>query len=293
METYSKKPALDYLETEITEYCNLNCKGCADFSNLAKEKKYYSIDEYKKDLSRLAQLFSNIFKIRLMGGEPLLNPDLSKYVIITKEIFPETDLRIVTNGLLIDTLSIETLQIIKKYNCKFDISNYPPTRKKLPTIKTILNQNSIEYDIGFPMNVFFKTILEKPAKSPVTSYNNCLFSHCHMMSHGKISPCSYAHCIGRFNEKYKTDYPETDTINMYSDITGEEIIKIFSKPHDFCRYCSRGMIPFVWRGGITSKKANKEDWLIKDSFISSTCAPIIQSALKKPAIMLRNIIQNK
>jgi len=287
------KPVLDYMEAEIAEFCNLNCKGCADFSNLAKEKKFYTIQEYKKDLTRLSELFSSVEKIRLLGGEPFLNPDLPRYVEITKSIFPDTDLRIVTNGLLIEKIPEETLKTIGSHNCIIDISNYPPTRKKLPVIKEILKKHNIKYDVGFPMNLFFKTILEKPNENPQQAFNNCIFSRCHMMGHGRISPCSYSHCIGRLNEAFNLDYPESDTLDLYSDITGEEIIKIFSHPHEFCKYCSTGMIPYIWHSGCTRGKAKAEDWIIKDSFIGTSVIPKVQSVIKVPAIALRDFIQNR
>lgn len=286
-------PVIDYIEIEITEFCNLNCKGCCDFSNLAKEKNFYDIDEFTKDMKRITEIFSSVNKIRLMGGEPLLNPELTEYIKVTRELFPLSDIRIVSNGLLIPKLDTGTLAVIKEADCKFDISNYPPTRKMFTQIKAKLESAGIEYDLGFPMNFFFRNILEHPSDDPAPAFNNCIFTHCHMLSHGKLSPCSYAHCTGRLNAEYGFDYPETDTIDIYSDITGEEIIKRFNAPHEFCKCCGKGIIPFRWQGGTTSSKASPYDWLIKDSFMNTTVAPVIQSVLKVPAKLLRSRIQKK
>ena len=118
------KPVLDYLETEITEFCNLNCRGCCDFSNLATEKKIYELEEFTKDFRRMAELFSHIEKIRLMGGEPLLTPQLKEYVRTAREIFPTADIRMVSNGLLIPKLDGDSLKVIKENKCKFDKCNF-------------------------------------------------------------------------------------------------------------------------------------------------------------------------
>ena len=286
-------PVLDYLETEITEFCNLNCRGCCDFSNLATEKKFYELEEFKKDFRRMAELFSHIDKIRLMGGEPLLNPRLKEYVRTTREIFPATDLRIVSNGLLIQKLDDESLKTIKANDCKFDISNYPPTRKMFPQIKERLNAFGIEYDLSFPMNYFFRNILEHPSEDPAPAFRNCIFNHCHMLNHGTLSPCSYAQLTVRLNEAFGLDYPTTDCLNIYSDITGEEIIRRFNNPHEFCKCCGRGIIPFRWEGGVKRDRADKYDWLIKDSFLNTTVAPVVQSILKTPAKKLRAKIQKE
>ena len=287
-----QKPVLDYVESEITEFCNLNCKGCADFINLVPDKKHYALEEFTKDYTRLSELFYTVKKIRLMGGGPLLNPQLGEYVKVCRKLFPAADIRIVTNGLLIPKLSPKTLQTIQKNKCKFDISNYPPTRKMFPKIKARLDAFGIEYTLGFPMNFFLKTILEKPALDPAPAFKNCLFTHCHMLSHGKFSPCSYAHCIGRLNSYFGLSYPETDCVNLYSDITGEEILRRFHRPHEFCKYCAKGAVPFRWQAGIRGKKANKYDWLVQESFVNTKFMPLLQSAAKRPANRLRKHIQD-
>ena len=289
----ASRPVLNYVETEIAEFCNLNCRGCCDFSNLAKEKTFYKLEEFIRDYRRLAELFSGVNKIRLMGGEPLLNPRLTDYVKASREIFPKADIRIVSNGLLLPKLSDESLRIIRENNCKFDISNYPPTRKMFPQIKERLEAFGVEYDLGFPMNYFFRNILEQPSDDPAPAFNNCIFTHCHMLSHGKLSPCSYAHLIGRLNAEYGLDYPETDCVNIYSDVTGEQIIQRFSHPHEFCRCCGKAIIPIKWQGGVKADEADKYDWLIKDGFLNTTVAPVVQSVLKTPAKLLRAKIQEK
>ncbi|MBQ6118050.1 MAG: radical SAM protein [Clostridia bacterium] len=287
------KPVLDYLETEITEFCNLNCRGCCDFSNLATEKKFYELEEFTRDFRRMAELFSNIERIRLMGGEPLLNPRLKEYVRTAREIFPVADLRIVSNGLLIPKLDDDSLQVIKENRCKFDISNYPPTRKMLPQIRQRLKAFDIRYDLGFPMNYFFRNILEHPADDPAPAYKNCIFSHCHMLNHGTLSPCSYSQLTVRLNDAFGLNYTATDCLDIYSDITGEEIIRRFSQPHEFCKCCGRGITPLRWQGGVTREKADKYDWLIRDGFLNTTVAPVIQSVLKTPAKLLRARIQKE
>lgn len=284
-------PVLDYVEIEISEFCNLNCRGCCDFSNLATEKRFYEFDEYSHDMERMRSLFLHIKKIRLMGGEPLLNPRITDYAKKARELFPKSDIRIVTNGLLLPSFDDAKLKNLKGTGVKFDISNYPPTRKIKKQIDHKLTQAGIPYDLGFPMNYFFRNILEHPADDPGPAFRNCIFTHCHMLGHGRLAPCSYAYCIGRFNERFGTDYPETDYFDIYSDITGEEIICFFSAPHEFCKYCGKGIVPFRWQGGIKNSNADAYDWLIKKNFIETTVIPCIQTALKTPAKLLRSKIQ--
>lgn len=288
-----KKPVLDYVESEITEFCNLNCRGCCDYSNIAQEKTYYDYDEFVKDYRRLSELFSNVEKIRLMGGEPLLNPRLTDYVTAAREIFPAADIRIVTNGLLLPKLSDETLRVLRENRCRFDISNYPPTRKMFPRIREKLEAAHVEYELGFPMNYFVRSILEHPSDDPAPAFRNCIFTHCHMLGHGKLAPCSYSYCITRLNKAYGLSFPETDYVNLYADITGEEIIRRFNRPHEFCKCCGRGFVPYRWQGGFRRNNSDVYDWLIRDGFLNTTVAPAIQTVLKTPAKLLRKEIQKR
>ena len=104
IEVDSSKPVLNYVECHISYHCNLKCKGCSHFSNIA-EPEFPNFEQFQNDMQRLGELFRNIEKIRLLGGEPLLNPELPKYIECCRKIFPLCDMRVVTNGLLIPTVS--------------------------------------------------------------------------------------------------------------------------------------------------------------------------------------------
>ena len=284
---------LDYLEIEITEFCNLNRAGCCDCSNLATQKRFYDLEEYKKDLARMRELFSGIDKLRLMGGEPFLNPQIADYVISAKELFPESDLRIVTNGIMLPRIDKSLLRELRDAGAFLDISNYPPTRKLRRKIKEALDASGIGYNFGPPMRYFFKAFLDKPALSADTSFGNCIFSHCHMLGHGRLAPCSYAYCAGRLNERFGTDYPEDDFIGIYSDISPEEIVRRFSRTHKFCGYCSPAMVPLKWRGGVTRKDAKLSDWVVKrDSPVTKTLT-VLQKAAKRPVESVRRLAQKR
>ena len=45
-----RKPVLYHFEVHITDHCNLNCKGCAHFSNLCKPT-FADLDEFEADMS--------------------------------------------------------------------------------------------------------------------------------------------------------------------------------------------------------------------------------------------------
>ena len=82
---YDDVTYLDYIEININDHCNLNCKGCSHFAPLAPAS-FKNFNTFLKDIKRLKQLIPHIFKIRIMGGEPFLNPELKRYVETLKEV---------------------------------------------------------------------------------------------------------------------------------------------------------------------------------------------------------------
>lgn len=284
---------LDYLEVEITEFCNLNCKSCANCSNIAKHNSFYELNEFKKDLLRLSEIFSKIEKIRLMGGEPFLNPDIVEYAKTVKDIFPDCDLRIVTNGLLIPKISTSSFVELKKLGAFLDISNYPPTHKRKKKITNKLKNSGLGYNFGPRMRFFFKFFLNKPSENGHSSFENCFFSHCHMLSHGKLAPCSFAYCARRLNENFGSEFPENDCFDIYSDLSAEDIICKFSHEHEFCRYCSPALIPVKWQGGTTASKAKLSDWVIDINSPLIKMLSVVQRITVGTAIRARKAIQKR
>jgi len=138
-----EKPFLNYLEINIVDQCNLNCKGCAHFSNIC-DNNFVSLDKYKHDLEMIAEKFY-LYNFRLLGGEPLLHPQLSELVDYTRKILPNSRIIIVTNGLLINKLSENTLKKLSESGVIISISLYEPTFQMLDSIINTLNQYNINY----------------------------------------------------------------------------------------------------------------------------------------------------
>ena len=132
----------------VTDYCNLNCKRCGNFSNLAKEKNCLDLHKFENWLNHLRKKFRIVQNIELLGGEPLLNPQLEQYVRLVRKYFPETKIVIVTNGLLILNINQALIDAMVSCNASFYISQYVPTRKRLREIIRFLENNEINYDIS-------------------------------------------------------------------------------------------------------------------------------------------------
>lgn len=83
---------------EINHECNLNCKHCYNLSNQKSEAMTY--DCFSKMIYELKEERS--FNISISGGEPLLHPDITKFIDIVIE--RKYNVILVTNGLLLDKI---------------------------------------------------------------------------------------------------------------------------------------------------------------------------------------------
>ena len=94
-------------EVALAEHCNLRCAGCDHFSPIA-EPEFADIKEFERDFSRLSELFNGqAQEIHLLGGEPLLNPDIVLFLQVARKSFPQAIIDITTNGLLLKQMSEE------------------------------------------------------------------------------------------------------------------------------------------------------------------------------------------
>ena len=92
---------LSYFVLNILDHCNLRCKGCDHFAAIAEER-FVPLDDIKKDLAQMSKILNgDVSSIGVMGGEPLLHPQLKEILINTRWFFPKTIIQLVTNGLLL------------------------------------------------------------------------------------------------------------------------------------------------------------------------------------------------
>ena len=86
----------------IIEQCNLNCAYCDNFSPLAKDNWYISIEQFENNIKRLKFFFNNISFINIGGGESLLHPYIIEFCYILRNYYPYSNINILTNGLLLE-----------------------------------------------------------------------------------------------------------------------------------------------------------------------------------------------
>jgi len=249
---------LQYLETHLVDHCNLGCKSCGHYSPLS-EPWFADPETFRRDVRRLRSLFVSVEHLRLMGGEPLLHPELSAFLNIAREALPETRIHLVTNGLLLSNMADAFWKHCAAKRIVVDMTRYP-VRLDLERIRSKCAEHGVKLAIGnVTMNFFKFRHDESGGSEPARTFANCrrLF-YCPFLREGRIYTCSepaLAHIPAR-SFGVELSVCEADSVDIHGDVTGYDVLEYLSKPIPWCRFCTTDWPSVEW--GL-SKRA-REEW---------------------------------
>lgn len=230
---------IGYLEHHIVDHCNLNCEGCSHFSPLA-QPWYENLEDFIKDFSTLADKSnSQIGTIRLMGGEPLLHAQVGSFAHITRELFPRTEIQIVTNGILLKQRKAELLPLFNQDGIKVCISNYGLKGLDLNEVTSGFNYTRIDwkqemYHIG----------LTRSCHDGAAAFRCCdlAVNKWFFFQNGRFWPCCIAANAWIFNDYFKDEQlylnaPVEECSISIHEHSIEEIEEFLTKPITLCERC--------------------------------------------------------
>ena len=230
-------------EFHLTEHCNLKCKRCSHFCNVAEEK-FLDISVFERDVIRMRELCSDddLFEIHLLGGEPLLHPHVADFVLILYDHFPNVVRRLVTNGLLLGKMPESFAKAVERTKTEIFVSKYPigldygamQRKWKDTTMMTIRPKDTMRKE---------RMDLSGSQDSQTQHERCCNRFYCNTLSHGRFYPCMKAAYFGHVIKRFNLDIPNpadqpANYLDIYKISSKEEIVDFLSKPIDFCRYCS-------------------------------------------------------
>ena len=191
------KVKLPYLETDIVIGCNLKCEQCSHLSPF--RKGVVPAD----DVIRWFRLWSEKIvpkKLALLGGEPLLHPELPRILRETKSIWPQTVIELVTNGLLFSKVASDVLEALEETQIKVVISNHSSSESEQQTFQTAisrLHQSSVNYKIRNSNQKWRVQYNKTPDGTPVefsgnpkTAWEICISKTCIALANNQLYKCS-------------------------------------------------------------------------------------------------------
>lgn len=240
-----------HLEIEIVKQCNLNCRYCDHFSPWRD-----GIVPIKQIEDWFTQWSKRVFfpTIQLMGGEPLLHPDLFSILLCARKYWEKSDIILVTNGLLLPEMPKDFFYLVKDIQGKIIVSHHYNTayyNRLITDIQLILSHYSIPYKIRESYKAWFKMyeisseekpiVNTKPIQDLPHDQKRCLSSKCSMLDESGISYCTNV-CIGNDLIRQRIIKPIERFITYHPltlDDTPERILEHLSAASiPQCCYCS-------------------------------------------------------
>jgi hypothetical protein len=237
---------LPYLELHLTDHCNLNCKGCGHYCPIASPN-YADIKQHERDMRRLSELFHNIRMIRLMGGEPLLHPQPASFIAVTRRFFPQADIRLVTNGILLPNASDIFWRTCRDTHTTIDLTVYPPLRSRIEDFRALckswdvcLNAKEVE--------LFHAHMNLSGNSDERRAFSICRDKYyCPFLQNNHLYPCAKTALIHYFNERFNYHIPVHSGVDIHSHFpSGRKVLQLLNRPISTCKYCSYDFVPFVW-----------------------------------------------
>lgn len=246
--------------------CNLSCSGCSNYSDL-KHSGVVPWNECRSWLSDWLKVI-NIEEFSIIGGEPLINPNINQWIVGARELMPDSKILLTTNGLLLDkkfeivdllnsignsllkiTVHVENNQVIEnsieKIFNKYDFEEIDEYG-----IKRYKNKNNFRIHIKRP-TTFIKTFknnytnMMPYSNDPKKSFEVCSQKTCPLLYKGKIYKCSSIAILKDILQRFNRDKIEEwqEFIN-YKGISPdanikdiESFIKSYGKPEKICKMC--------------------------------------------------------
>lgn len=273
-----ERKELNEIYVELTSYCNLNCKSCEAFSPLAKKKEYVSYEQFSRDFHKLKELYpGKKMKILFLGGEPLLNPDITKIIKLTHTLFPNWEKSILTNGILLNQMEEDFYKTLKEADVYVRISIHPITIDREER-ENILKKYGIDFDNDIIQSENFYDLdtkkISKENKRPKVNLTKLHDGHVdnyfhqwdkmvldlsgsqdyvekrHVCPHkdwagvyknGRLYFCWLQAMINIFSDYFELNIPITneDYITISEVKSADEITAFLSSPKKLCRYCKQ------------------------------------------------------
>jgi organic radical activating enzyme len=95
-------PSIEYF---ISMHCNLKCANCITGSPY-REEEFSDLESFKRDVDNLSQ-YMHVDILRLLGGEPTLNPEIVEYLKYAKQSKLCDFTNVVTNGVKLPSMPDE------------------------------------------------------------------------------------------------------------------------------------------------------------------------------------------
>jgi len=240
----------------ITSRCTLNCKLCASGIPYYKDPHHTETAKILETFKRLFPLYDQVNHADLLGGEPLMHPDVD---IIAAELFKYRqfvpEFRIITNGTIIPSDNLcKSIRKILDGGTRFLVllDNYGVHSKNLDAVYDKFTSYEIPVRVdkyegdketqyaGGWVKYGDYTANHKSPKEIMTQWKGCICRdlNYHEVWEGCIYPCAYSYAISALgHDVMKQD----EFVDLFDGSSPEEqkikLRRFNLAPNSACHYC--------------------------------------------------------
>lgn len=237
---------VEALEFHVAEHCNLRCAHCCNMSPFVAER-FLSLAEVERMAAQAAASFDcDVFKI--MGGEPLLHPDITAVLRILKAARVSPIIRLFTNGLLLHRMdeafweALDQLTVSVYSSAPVKPEHLARVREQARRFDVVLNVKPVE---SFSQVLRRDRVADDDAVR--ATYAACWLRHrCMIVRDGVFYKCTRAAYKDDFMERVAqtpcAERAASDGVPVDAPDFNARVLDYLNReePLSACRYCYGG-----------------------------------------------------
>ncbi len=248
-----------YVEIQLCDRCNLDCAYCSHLSPISKPVTI-SLETLEAECHRLARV--GVDEVNLMGGEPLLHPQVCDAIKLTRSILPNIKLIISTNGLLLPRMGKDFWQCCRDNKVVLRITPYPKAKNGtwnyFKYVFLIRKHGVMMESTGWRFGFRHQLLSEKAEYDATSNYLRCQL-HCTQVRDATLWPCAYVAYAFNLNNKFGTNFQTAPADRLPLDgITATDLRLWLLRTKPFCAHCGiKDAKRITWR----RSQYTRDEWL--------------------------------
>lgn len=233
----------NFCEIYAVDHCNITCMDCNHASPDVKTR-IADPDSVFRDLSTLSRYYRAPM-IKILGGEPLLHPDILALVKETRRSGISGKIRLVTNGILLPKMKDDVWKEVDE----IEISVYPQTEHLLTSRMADIYQSARLHQVTIITYFYanfraaFSTIGTADQALTRRIYNSCRYARlwgCQSVHEGYFFKCPHSVYIPDILDKAVSYDRREDGVGIIGSWSLSGKLRKFlssRNPLRACRYC--------------------------------------------------------
>lgn len=241
---YKKGNLIERLLFMITDKCSLRCKNCDGYMPYHKNPKNDTFESIVKSYNRIMDVCGVVDNIDILGGEPLVHPDVAQIVSYFVNDNRCRKVTIISNGTIIPSAAL--VEVLKSSKCAFRISDYGQLSSKKEQLIALFKEEKIQFEITnyqYWDNIPRIQYMNETPEQLDAKYAACT-ANVFYIKHGKLFYCTFVAGLSSISENLLPDFKSNyvDLLSEEKDAVLDKIKKFVNQLRDrkhiaACKYC--------------------------------------------------------